>query len=420
MHILLVGISYKTAPLEIRERFAINAESGQSMLDRLLEFVRNCIVLATCNRTEVYTTVHDPGLGEQHLKRFLSDWSGLSLEEVAKYSYSKSHQEAIKHLFRVGCGLDSMVLGEDQILGQVKEAMENAQARGAVDAVLSNLFKGAIRTGKRARTLTDIGRYPVSVSSAAVSAAKEFAGSLESKKVLVISAGDAGKLTGKSLMSQGANITVTSRTFRKAKELARDIGGVAIPFDGLIDAITDSDMIISSTGAPQYILTKEQIRSAIPGRSGRPLFIVDIAVPRDIEPEVSDLPGVVLKNIDDLQAVAESSKLQRQGEVSKVEDIINSDIERFVAWWHTLGVVPTITALTDRAEYIRQSEVQRTLSRLNNISDADAARIEAMTKAIVKKILHQPVTYLKEEGNNNGYVEAIRELFDLNVENTNK
>jgi len=416
VHILLVGISYKTAPLEIRERFAINAEGGQFMLDRLLEFVRSCVVLATCNRTEIYTTVHDPDLAEQHLKRFLSDWSGLSLDEVAKYSYSKSHQDAIKHLLRVSSGLDSMVLGEDQILGQVKEAMDNAQARGALDAVLSNLFRGAIRTGKRARTLTDIGRYPVSISSAAVAAAKEFAGSLESKKVLVVSAGDAGKLTGKSLMSQGAYITVTSRTLKKARELAKDIGGLAIPFEGITDAVADSDMIISSTGAPQYILTKEQVRSAIAGRSGRPLFIVDIAVPRDIDPEVSELPGVVLKNIDDLQAVAESSKLQREGEVGKVDDIIDSDLERFVAWWHTLGVVPTITALKARAEDIRQSEVQRTLARLNNISAADAARIEAMTKAIVKKILHQPVTYLKEDGNNNGYVEAIKELFDLNVE----
>ncbi|MSQ14597.1 MAG: glutamyl-tRNA reductase [Dehalococcoidia bacterium] len=416
VHVLLVGINYRTAPLDIRERFAINSESGQLMLARLLEFVRTCVVVATCNRTEIYTTVHDTVLAEQHLKLFLSDWSDLSLEEVEEYSYSKSHEEAIRHLFKVSCGLDSMVLGEDQILGQVKDAMEMAQARGAIDAILSNLFRQAIRTGKRARTLTEIGRYPVSVSSAAVAAAKEFVGSLESRKVLLISAGDAGKLTGKNLMSQGAKITVTSRTLTKAKELARDIGGQAIPFEQLTDAVAHSDIVISSTGAPQHILTKDQVRSAMGSRAGHPLFIIDIAVPRDVDPEVSDLPDVVLKNIDDLQAVAESNKLQREGEVDKVDEIIDRDLERFVGWWHTLVVVPTITALKARAEDIRQSEVQRTLARLNNISIEDAARIEAMTKAIVKKIIHQPVAYLKSEGSSNGHAEALKQLFDLNVE----
>ena len=417
MILLAIGVSHHTAPLGVRERFAINKEGGHRMLESLIEYVKHGVVLATCNRTEIYTTVQNAALGANHLSRFLSDWSGIPLSEIDQYTYFYDHEAAIRHLFRVASGLDSMILGEDQVLGQVKGAMEDSLGRDALGPVLTRLFHRAIQVGKRARTETEINRHAASVSSVAVALAKEYYPDLKERRVLVISAGEAGKLTGVSLMSQGAaSVVVISRTLNRAQKLALAIGGQAMPFRRLDEAFLSADIVITSTGAPECILGANRVASLMDRRNGRPILIVDIAVPRDVEPAVGEIPHVHLRNIDDLQAIADANHQQREKESPKVEAIIQGEVERFIAWWQTLSVLPTISALKDRAEAIRQEEVSKTLGRLRGMSDDERRRIDAMTRAIVKKILHNPLVYLKEDGNTNGYAQAVQELFALRVE----
>ncbi|MBM2826981.1 MAG: glutamyl-tRNA reductase [Dehalococcoidia bacterium] len=417
MLLLVIGISHRTAPLGIRERFAINKTDGKRMLDLLIEYVKHGVVVATCNRTEIYTTVQNAALGANHIRRFLSDWSGLSLSDLDQYTYIYEHEAAVRHLFRVASGLDSMILGEDQILGQVKEAMEDSLGKGALGPALSRLFHRAIQAGKRARSETEINRHAASVSSAAVALAKEFYPDLNQRRVLVISAGEAGKLTSVNLMSQGAaSVVVVSRTLNRAQKLANAIGGQALPFKRLDEAFISADIVITSTGAPEYILGANRVASLMERRNGRPVLIVDIAVPRDVDPAASEIPNVHLRNIDDLQAIADANQREREKESPRVEAIIQDEVERFMAWWRTLSVLPTIAALRDRAEAIRQEEVSKTLSRFQGLTDDERRRVDAMTRAIVKKILHDPLVNLKEAGNTNGYVEAVQDLFALQID----
>lgn len=413
MVVLLVGISHHTAPVEVRERFALSSDDGDRMLRSLLEYVPHGAVLATCNRTEIYTTVRNAEVGTSHLRRFLSTWSGMPLDDVSGHLYSASHDKAARHLFRVAAGLDSMILGEEQILGQVRDAMQLAQVHNSLDPALYTLFRHALRSGKAARTRTAISRKAVSVSAAAVSLARDFFGSLAACHVLVISAGEAGKLTARSLADSGAaSLTVTSRTYDRAAALAASLGGRAAPFEDLLKTLAQADIVVSSTSAPGYVLGPAAVRAAQAERQGRPLLLVDIAVPRDIDPAVAAVPGVVLKNLDDLQRLADANLDGRRQEVAKVEALVNHEVQLFVNWWSRRDVIPTVAALRNRADAIRKAELERTLGRLN-LTDAERARIDAMTNAIVKKILHQPLTYLKANPDEQGYVEAVRALFAL-------
>lgn len=416
MPLLLVGLNHTTAPLEVRERFALSSEQGGQMLERLGTYISHAVVLATCNRTEIYTTVHNTQVGVHHLQRFLSDWASIPTDEVLSYLYSYSHWAAVRHLFRVAAGLDSMILGEEQILGQVRTAMEQARRKQALDPVLAAAFRHALRAGRRARVETALSRHAVSVSSVAVNLAKSFFGGLEHLRVLVISAGAAGKLASRSLVGQGVqHLRVTNRNFQRAKELAQRMGGEAVPFSQLEEALHQSDFVVSATGASEHILSEDQVAGVMARRPYRPLLLVDIAVPRDVAPEVARVPGVSLYNIDDVQAFAQRNLDLRSQEVAKAESIIDAELAKFQRWWRTQDVVPTIAALLSKAEEIRTQELSKTLPRLPSLSESERGRVEAMSKAIIKKLLHEPLMYLKERRNGEASTEAVEALFGLDT-----
>lgn len=413
MPLLLVGVNHRTASLEVRERFALSREQGEEMLDRLAEYVPHAAVLPTCNRTELYVTAHNTAVGAQHLQRFMADWSGISVGDIGPLLYTHEQWDAVRHLFRVAAGLDSMVLGEEQILGQVRGAMEAADGRNVLDPVLQACFRRALRAGRKVRNETGISRNAVSISSVAVRLAREALGSLEGRRVLVISAGEAGKLATRGLAAQGVGqLLVTSRTTERAQKLASRMGGVPVAWDALDSALDGAELVITATAATERVLGAERVRKALSVRPERRLVIIDLAVPRDVDPEVGELPGVTLYNLDDVQRFAEKNLDLRTQEVRKVEDLLAEEVDRFQQWWEQQEVVPTIAALRTQAEAIRQDEVRRTLARLD-LTDTERARIEAMSKAIVKKLLHRPLVYMKERRDGNGTVETVRALFGL-------
>ncbi len=415
MPLLLVGINHRTAGLEIRERFALSRERGEEMLTGLAQYVPYAAVLPTCNRTEVYVTAHNTAVGAQHLQRFMADWSGIPAGEIGGYLYTLEQWDAVRHLFHVAAGLESMVQVEEQILGQVRSAMEAADGRGALDAVLRACFRRALRAGRRVRSETGISRNAVSVSSVAVRLARDAFGGLQGLRVLVISAGEAGKLATRSLVAQGVGrLQVTSRSFERAKALAERMGGEPLPWRDLDRALATTDLVITATGATERVLDTDRVARTA---GGRPLVMIDLGVPRDIDPDAGDLPGVHLYNLDDVQRYAQTNLQLRALEVEKAEALLSAEVGRFQEWWEQREIVPTIAALRDQADGIREEELRRTLSRLPELTDAERARIEAMTKAIVKKILHRPLTHMKERRDGDGAVEAVRELFGLHHTN---
>lgn len=411
--VLAVGISHKVAPVAVRERLAFTAAELPSALSHLRESIGAAVLLSTCNRTELYTAGADDSTSPETIIAQLAKCKGTE-PPVGVNFYLLREQEAVRHLYRVAAGVDSMVLGEAQILGQVREALGVAQRAGTVDPLLSRLFRTAISVGRRARSETGISRYAVSVSSTAVALARRVLGDLAGCTVLVVSAGESGKLAAKSLVGSGASrVLVTNRTYQRACELAARLEGEAVPFEGLPGALAMADIVISATGAEAFVLGVEEVGAAIAARNGRPLLLIDIAVPRDVDPRVRELAGVHLYDIDDLQGVSHANLRQRAREVHKVEAIVEEEVERFGAWWRSLEVVPTIVALRQRAEAIRREEVERTLRRLTHLSPRDQGRVEAMAMAIVNKLLHRPIARLKEREAGQRYTEAVRSLFDL-------
>ncbi|MEX2245671.1 MAG: glutamyl-tRNA reductase [Dehalococcoidia bacterium] len=411
MQISLVGISHKTAPVAVREHFALEPHELPAALVRLGEHHAGAAVLSTCNRTEVYVA-NPRGVGDPRaIVALLSEIKGEPPVEGAPF-FVLSGKDAARHLFRVAAGVESMVIGESEILGQVRGAFTAATAAGTHTVALSRLFHTAIRVGRRARSQTHIGRHAVSVSSTAVALARKTLDGLDGKTVLVISAGEAGKLTARSLAEAGvAKMLVTSRTAERARELAADLGGTPIAFERLADALAEADIVITATASPEHIIDRVMIERAMAGRPQRPMLLIDIAVPRDVDPAAGSLPGVHLSNIDDLQEVARANMHLRRGELSQVEAIVEEEVARFGDWLRTLEAVPTISALNARADEIRLAELERTLAK-TQLSPADRKRIEAMTAAIVKKLLHDPIRRLKTPDGER-YVEGARALFGL-------
>ena len=382
------------------------------MLQSLIPYVHRAVVLATCNRTEIYTNVHNTDVAVEHMHRFLGEWSKLEEPELDSYLYTKAGWDAVRHLFRVNAGLDSMILGEEQILGQVRTAVRQAEQMQALDKTIATAFQYAQRTGRRVRVETAISRHAVSVSSVAVQLAKATFGSLDSLKALVISAGEAGKLASRSLVGQGVrDLLVTNRNYKRAEQLAEMMGGQAFPFQKLGEALSCADFVVSSTGSSHHVLTKVQLGEAMVRRAGRQLLLIDIAVPRDIDPEAAGIPGVRLFNLDDVQAFAQQNMDLRAQEVTQAEAIVEAEVQKFRYWWRTQEVIPTLTDLLVMAEDVRSQELQKTFKRLS-LPEEDQDKIELMTKAIVKKLLHAPLTYLKEQGNG-AESEALRTIFAL-------
>jgi glutamyl-tRNA reductase len=413
MFITLVGISHKTSPVAVRERFAFAPEELPAALPR---FGGGAVLLSTCNRTEVYLAAHHP-IAAGSVIALLRELKG-SVEAPDEIFYQLTDLEAARHLFRVAAGIESMVLGESEILGQVRTAFSAATAAHTNNAVLSQLFHAAIRVGRQARSQTHISRNAVSVSSTAVRLAKRTLGELSQRTVLVVSAGEAGKLTARSLAEHGAsNLLVTSRTEGRAKELAADLSGKTVPFERLGDAMNEADIVITSSSAPEFLIGPREVAQAVAGRNGRPLLLIDIAVPRDIDPTVREHPQVHLYDIDDLQALVDDNRSAREREVSKVEGLIDDGLRRFEEWLRSRGVVPTVAALRERAETVREAELSRTMKRLRGLSAEQQASVEAMASALVKKLLHDPIDRLKGDDGER-YVAAVRDLFALDPEDT--
>ncbi|MHB8377225.1 MAG: glutamyl-tRNA reductase [Dehalococcoidia bacterium] len=414
MQVSLVGISHKTAPVAVREHFALGAGELPEALARLGERYAGAAVLSTCNRTEVYA-VSPRGIGDpRSVVALLNEVKGGPPVEGAPF-FALSGREATRHLFRVAAGVESMVIGESEILGQVRGAFAAATAARTHTVALSRLFHSAIRVGRRARSQTHIGRYAVSVSSTAVALARSTLGDIDGRTVLVVSAGEAGKLTARTLRESGvATMLVTNRSAERARELAADLGGKAVPFEEIEESLRRADIVITSTASPEFVFGRPLVEAAMRERPNRPLLLIDIAVPRDIDPAVRGVAGVHLYDIDGLQDIARSNITLRRKELTHVEAIVEEEVDRFSDWLRALEAVPTVSSLRAQAEAIRLAELERTLPR-TKMSPADRKRVEAMTAAIVKKLLHAPITRLKTPGEGERYVEAVRTLFDLDA-----
>lgn len=422
MHILKVGLNHKTAPVEIREKVSFQPDDMEMALKTLRETksILECVIVSTCNRTEIYAVADQLHTGRYYIKAFLAEWFALDKDLLTPYLTIQEREDAIEHLFKVVCGLDSMVLGETQILGQVRSSFFTAQENGTTGTVFNELFKKAITLAKRAHSETDIGENAVSVSYAAVELAKKIFGGLERKNVLIVGAGKMGELTAKHLCSNGAEeITVLNRTYAKAQELAGRFNGQAYTMDQMEDSLLKADIVISSTGSTEYVLNKSIVGPILKKRKGKPLFMVDIAVPRDLSPDLQDLENVFLYDIDDLEGIVEANLAERQHEAAKIKVIIEEELLAFLNWINTLGVVPLITALRQKALMI-QGETMKSIERkMPELTDRERKVLSKHTKSIVNQLLRDPITRVKElaaEPNAQDHLELFTQLFGIEEE----
>ncbi|MEW6541752.1 MAG: glutamyl-tRNA reductase [Bacillota bacterium] len=424
MLITVVGLNHRTAPLAVREKLSFPEHTLKEVLRGLndRDGVESCVVISTCNRTEVYAVLSEED-GLQNIQRFLAERCGSPVEAIKNHTYNYSFGESVRHLFRVSAGLDSMVLGETQILGQVKQAYQFAQQVGTVNWLLNCAFQQALAVGKRVRTETGIDKNPVSISYAAVELARQTLGSLEGREVLIVGAGKMSELTVKHLLSHGvAGVIVSNRSYPRAVELAAQFGGRAVRFDGLYQWMGHADIVISCTAASHYVIRAEPMASVLDERGGRAIFVIDIAVPRDVDPEVGHLPGVVLYDIDSLQSVVDANLAERRRAALAAERIIDAEVREFLLALGSRFVIPTVVALKKRGEEIKQTELERALNRLGGeLSERELKVISSMANSIVSQLLHEPITRLKKlaltpEGH--FYSDALRKLFNLEPENS--
>ncbi len=423
MYVLLAGLNHRTAPVEIRERFSICGADLDRAYHNLkaIKDIESSVILTTCNRTEVYAAARDIQKGMRALEVFLAAYANMEAELIKNYLYQPNCYDAILHLFRVASGLDSMILGEPQILGQVKEAHQKAMEAGASDGVLNALFQKAIYVGKKVRTETDIDRHQFSISHAAVELAKDSLGSLEDKTVMVVGAGEMSELTTKYLMLNGVNsVIVSNRSYEKAVNMAESFNGRAIKFEDLAGELGQADIVISCTAASHYVLREDNCREVLESRNGRKIIMIDIAVPRDIDPDLKIIPGVLIYDIDKLQNVVDANYLERQQAVAAADQIIGEEIVKFNEWLASLYVIPVITALKNQGEIIKQNEIKRACNRLGLVSEQEQKVISSMANSIVNQLLHFPVVNLKEmAASNQGhlYAEIVKKLFALQIDN---
>jgi len=422
MNIIVVGLSHHTAPLEIREKLAFSSSGIESPLRELtsLPDITEGVIVSTCNRVEVYARARDMAAGIARVKRFLAGRGGIPFSSLEPHLYGYHGEKAVRHVFRVAASLDSLVIGEPQILGQVKAAYGYAAEYGASGLILNRLLHKAFSVAKRIRTETRIASSAVSVAFAAVELAKKIFDDLAGKTVLLVGTGEMGELAARHFVTAGAGeVMVANRTFERAERLATEFSGRPVRFDDLSDHLHKADIILSTTGAPRYIIGPAAVSEALRRRKQRPMFFIDIAVPRDIDPAVNDLENVYLYNTDDLRGVVESNLEQRAREAEKAEEIVTDETGRFLAWLSSLEVVPTIVALRSRFEEIVRAEARRTLSAWKYPSSEQERRLDAMTSAIISKLLHTPITVLKHTGQGGRidlYLDALQSLFDLSPE----
>ena len=417
MEFLVVGLNHRTAPVEVRERLSLNKEQLPEALSAMSGQQVGGVILSTCNRSEFYTLDlpnDDPETGSDRLKKFLVERFGISLLDIDRYLYVYRGYDCIHHLFRVSSSLDSMILGEEQIIGQVRDAYEAATTAGTAQGPLAQLFQQALRVGRMVRRETGISRNAFSVSRACVEMAKSVLGDLSSSRVLVVGAGEAGELAAEVLSLSGVtDITVTNRTFQRAEELAANLSARAVPFDGMPKALRDTDIVIGCTGSPGYVLQADLIGNTMAARPDRPLLLIDIAVPRDIDPEAAQVKNVFLNDVDDLESATQASREKKAKEAEWAEELATDEAQQFRQWCLDLEALPTVIKLRNRADQVRSFELNKTLRKLNGRLDEEALEsLDAMTRAIVNKLLHDPTMFLKERKGPDE-LKVAREIFRL-------
>lgn len=419
---VVVGLNHKTAPISLLERLAINEERLPKALHQLAtaEHVVEGAILSTCNRIEVYAVVSKYHAGAQDIRNFLAEFCHVELDDFVDHLYTYHDESAVRHLFRVGAGIDSMVVGESEILGQVRRSYLKADEEGLISRILGAAFRQALRVGKKVRTETEIGRNPVSVSSAAVDLARRAfpATGLKGKKVAIVGAGKMGRLAARALADAGATeLTVVNRTAEKAENLAEIFDATAVPFELLEETIADSDILICSTTAPETIVEAASLERAIgPRGEDRPLFIVDIAVPRDVDPAAAEITGVVLRDIDDLKGVVEANLGSRLDEVTKVEDLIADEVDHFVKWERSTEYAPTAASLVSKMDGLRKAELDRIAAQIESMTPEQRDAIDHMTRRLISKMLHTPLAKSRNAASSKQgylYLTTLRELFEL-------
>ena len=419
MNIIVVGLSHKTATVEIREKVAFSPNLIEKPLRELvaLDEIIEGVIVSTCNRVEIYATTRDIAGGVARIKRFMADYHHIPFETLESHLYSYHSEAAIRHVFRVASSLDSMVVGEPQILGQIKTSYGYAAEYKSSGIILNRFLHKAFSVAKRVRTETKIASSAVSVAFAAVELAKKILGNLSDKTVMLIGAGEMCELAAKHFLNSGARgVMVTNRTFERAERLAEEFGGEAVRFEELFQHLHRADIVLSSTGAPHIIIGPKDVEDVVKRRKFKPMFFIDIAVPRDIDPKVDDLENAYLFTVDNLQEIVQANLAQRNLEAEKAEEIISREIGQFFKWLSSLEVTPTIVALRNHFDEIRKAELEKTLSNWKGLPPDAEKRLEALTMAMMNKLLHTPTTVLKKAGQGGRvdlYVDGLRQLFEL-------
>jgi glutamyl-tRNA reductase len=421
--IVIIGLNHKTAPVEVRECLAFANEDNPKVLETMRQepYVDEVVLFSTCNRVEFLLATKDTSKATEAIKDFLAEFKKTPRDTFENALYTYEGDEAVRHIFRVASSLDSMVVGEPQILGQIKDSYQEASDHRSCGVILNRLMHRSFSVAKRVRTETGIGDHAVSISYAAVELGRKIFGELEGKSVLLIGAGEMAEQAVEHLVTNRAEpIYVANRTFERGLEIAEKFKGTAIRFEEVRDYLKQVDIVISSTGAPTYILVRSDFKGVMRARKNRPLFFIDIAVPRDIEPEINRITNVYVYDIDDLKGAIQGNIEERQQEARRGERIVDGAVVQFRRWFQSLDVVPTVVSLRDKVEEIRQAELKKTFASLTSASEDDKAAIDRLTAALVKKILHDPTVFLKESGHRDKkslYLDIVRSLFKLDERN---
>lgn len=429
MSLIVIGLNHKTAPVEIREKLAFN--NKETIINALLNLIQidginEVLIISTCNRVEIYAYISDAcsakssekNYGEEIIKDFLSEFHKIDKKTFENYLYVYKNKEAVEHLFKVTSSLDSMIVGEPQITGQVKEAYEIALSERTTSLILNHLMNRALFTAKRVRNETRIGENPVSVSYAAVGLIKKVFDELAKKSILLIGAGEMAELALRHLIGNGIrNVYITNRTFQRAEELAKEFQGTAVNFENLKEQLIKTDIVICSTGAPNYVITSQMLKEIMPLRKYKPIFLIDISVPRNIDPACNELDNVYLYNIDDLQDVVDSNILERKKEADKALIIVQEETEKFFHWLESLQTVPVIVSIRNKAEQVRQEEVEKFKAKFRELPPDLLNSIDYLTQSIINKIMHSPTVALKNNCENKELlIFSARRLFGLDSE----
>jgi glutamyl-tRNA reductase len=413
LQVFCAGLNHKTAPLAIRESLSFSKDELKNVLLALRRHINEGVILSTCNRTEVYAVAKDPEAALEGTDGFFASFHTLSPDTLASHLYRYEGEEAARHLFRVASGLDSMILGEHQILGQVREALTASAAVSTPSVPLSRLFHYALRAGRRVRDETDISKNALSVSYAGVRLAQRVLGDLRDKSALLVGAGEAGTLVARALRTAGVGrLSIANRTLSRAEELASELHGQAVAFEDVAKVLETSDILMSATEAPEAIFTREQLEQSMAERPERPLFAFDLAVPRDIDPDANEVEGMHLFNIDDLEAVAEDNRRDRQKSTGVAEAIVEEELQRFTKWWRSLEAKPLIQGLRREAESIRQAELEKALRKLPDLTPEQKKVLEQFSRTMANKLLHKPMESLKSP-KAPSHLQAMKELYQV-------